>query len=176
MRAQRQLVAVALVLSFAACGRQKPWHEPLGAQMAHPIYQPGSPLNLRSGPGPEAESALFASYPPATYGADQAKAGKQVYDSTCARCHPPGQLDGVAFSNSWKNRRLFDFYSLITNTMPQDRPGSLTDDQYLNVIAYILQRNQVPSSAAKLTTDTLAMKKVRIDVASATTATSPGGQ
>ena len=175
MRAQRPLVAVALMVSLTACSREQPWRNPLGAHMAHAVYQPGSPLDLRPGPGPEAVSALNASFPAATYSADQALAGKQVYDSTCAHCHPSGQFDGATFSNGWKNRRLYDLYSLISNTMPEDRPGSLTDSQYVNVVAYLLQRNQVPSGAAKLSADTLGMKKVRIDVGGAA-ATTPGAQ
>lgn len=175
MRARRPLVLVALTLALAAC-REKPWHEPLGANMAHPIYQPGTPLALRAGPSPEAVSALNASFPGATYSVDQASAGKQVYDSTCAHCHPAGQLDGATFSTAWKNRRLYDLYSLVSNTMPVDRPGSLTDTQYVNVIAYILQRNQVPSGATRLSMDTLGMKKLRIDVAAAPAPTSPRGK
>ena len=172
---QRPLFAFALVFSLAACSGGKPWHAPLGADMVHAAYQPGSPLNLRPGPGPEAVSALNASFPAATYSVDQASAGKQVYDSTCAHCHAPGQLDGATFSTSWKNRRLYDLYKLISNTMPEDQPGSLSDTQYVNVIAYLLQRNQVPSGAAKLSGDTLGMKKVRIDVGGAA-ATSSGGK
>jgi mono/diheme cytochrome c family protein len=144
--------------------------------MAHAVYHAGSPLNLRSGPSPEAVSALNASFPAATYSADQASAGKQVYDTTCARCHASGQFEGAAFSNSWKNRRLYDLYSLISNTMPEDRPGSLTDTQYVNVIAYLLQRNQVPGSAAKLSLDTLGMKKIRIDVSGAAATPASGGK
>jgi mono/diheme cytochrome c family protein len=175
MRAQRPL-AVALVFSLAACSREKPWHAPLGARMVHAVYQPGSPLDARPAPGPEAASALNASLPAATYSADQAVAGKQVYDSACARCHAPGQFDGATFANLWKNRRLYTLYSLISNSMPQDRPGSLQDEQYVNVIAYLLQRNQVPSSATKLTTDTLGMKNLRIDVGGAAAHTASGGQ
>jgi mono/diheme cytochrome c family protein len=176
MRVQHPLVAIALVFTLAACTREKPWHAPLGADMVHAAYQPGSPLNLRPGPSPEAVSALNASFPVAAYSGDQASAGKQVYDSTCAHCHPSGQFEGATFSNTWKNRRLYDLYSLISNTMPQDRPGSLTDTQYVNVIAYLLQRNQVPSGAAKLSTDTLGMKKLRIDVGGAAAAPASGGQ
>ena len=175
MRTQRALPAVALVLTIAACGRETPWHDPPGAHMVHAVYQPGSPLDLRPGPGPEAVSALNASFPAATYSAEQASAGKQLYDSTCARCHPSGQLDGATFSNSWKNRRLYDLYSLISNTMPLDRPGSLTDEQYVDVIAYLLQRNQAASGSAPLSTDTLGMKKLRIDAAGAAATSATGG-
>lgn len=176
MRAQRRpLAAVALVFALAACSREKPWHDALGADLVRAVYQPGSRLDARPAPGPEALSALNALFPAATYSADQAAAGKQVFDSTCARCHPSGQLDGAAFSNLWNNRRVSTLYSLLSNTMPQDRPGSLKDEQYVNVIAYLLQRNQVPSGAAKLSIDTLDMKKLRIDVGGAA-ATPSGGQ
>jgi mono/diheme cytochrome c family protein len=176
MRAQRPLAAVVLVIALAACSGEKPWHDPLGADMVHPVYERGVPLALRPGPSPEAARALMASLPAATYSATQAAAGKRVYDSTCAHCHPSGQLDGATFANTWNNRRIIDLYSLVTNTMPQDRPGSLTDEQYLNVIAYILQRNQVPASAAKLSADTLSMKKTRIDVGGPAATTTSGGQ
>lgn len=176
MRAQGPLGAAALVLSLAACSREKPWHDPLGAHLNRAVYKPGSPLDARPAPGPEVASALNASLPPATYSADQASAGKQVYDSTCARCHAPGALDGPTFANLWKNRRLYTLYSLISNTMPQDRAGSLTDSQYVNVVAYLLQRNQVPSGAMKLSADTLDMKKLRIDVGGVAAAPTPGGK
>ncbi len=176
MRAHRQFAVVALACSLAACSREKPWHQPLGARIVGSSFRAGVPLNLRAGPGPEAASALNASFPAATYSATQATAGKQVYDATCARCHPPGQLDGATFASSWKNRRLYDLYSLISNTMPQDRPGSLADTQYVNVIAYLLNRNQVPSGKGKLTIDTLGMKKLRIAVGDAIAPAASGGQ
>jgi len=34
--------------------------------------------------------------------------------------------------------------------MPQDKPGSLSDEQYIDVIAYLLQRNHVPASNVAL--------------------------
>ena len=176
MRALRPLVAIALTFSLAACSGEKPWHDPPGAHMVHALYQPGSPLDLRPGPGPEAARALNASLPAATYSVDQASAGKQVYDSTCAHCHPSGALDGATFSMLWRNQRLYALYALLSNTMPQNRPGSLSDTQYVNVIAYLLQRNQVPSGAAKLSSDTLDMKKLRIDVGGSAVAATSGAQ
>ena len=177
MRAQRPLVAVALVVSLCRVQQREAMARIHSAPTwSTPSISPVPPSTCAPGPAPEAVSALNASFPAATYSGDQASAGKQVYDSTCARCHAPGQFDGATFSNSWKNRRLYDLYSLISNTMPEDRPGSLTDSQYVNVIAYLLQRNQVPSGAAKLSTDTLGMKKLRIDVGGAAAGTASGGQ
>jgi mono/diheme cytochrome c family protein len=101
---------------------------------------------------------------PATYANEQAVRGQQIYQTTCARCHPPGQLDGETFEVGWNERRVFDLYSLLTNTMPQDKPGSLSDDEYIDVIAYLLQRNHVPASAVALRADTASLRDARIDV------------
>ena len=168
------LIAVGCLSFIAvACSRDVPWREPLGAHIAGSTIQAGAPLNLSSAAGPESMNALNASLPAATYGADQATQGKTVYESTCARCHPPGQLDGAAFATAWKNRRVYDLYSLVTNTMPQDKPGSLSDAQYLDVIAYLLQRNSAAAGPA-LVSDTAALKRVRIAVAGAPAAAGTG--
>ncbi len=140
MRAQRPLVAVALVFSLAACSREKPWRDPPGAHMVRAVYQPGAPLDLRPGPSPEAVSALNALFPAATYSDDQASAGRQIYDSTCAHCHPSGQLDGATFANSWKNRRLYDLYSL---DQQHDAPGPAGEPDGQSV----RERDRVPPAA-----------------------------
>lgn len=156
-------VAGSLSLLLVACQRDVPWREPLGARVVGTTIQAGAPLRLSSAGGPESMTASYASLPAATYTADQATRGKQVYDATCARCHPPGMLDGATFATAWKNRRVYDLYSLVTNTMPQDKPGTLTDEQYLDVIAYLLQRNNSATGAA-LVADTAVLKHVKVDV------------
>src|SRR5206468_2702049 len=94
--------------------------------------------------GTHAAASTSASLPAASYSAEQAARGAQVYRTTCARCHPPGQLDGEPFAIAWNEARVSTLYATLRNTMPQDRPGSLTDAQYVDVIAYLLQRARVP--------------------------------
>lgn len=170
MRVQTLLAVGGTALSLAACQRDVPWREPLGARVVGSTIQAGAPLKLSSASGPESMNATNAALPAATYTADQATRGKQVYEATCARCHPPGMLDGAAFATAWKDRRVYDLYSLVTNTMPQDKPGTLTDEQYLDVIAYLLQRNNAAAGAA-LVADTAVLKHVRIGVAGGTATT-----
>jgi mono/diheme cytochrome c family protein len=154
--------AGAVSLLLVACGQRGDVDPrvPLGAHIvgAHPVVLRGA------APGKTVAIPSTASLPPATYTADQARLGKEIYESTCARCHPPGQLDGETFEVGWNERRVFDLYSLISNTMPQDKPGSLSDDQYLDVVAYLLQRNHVPAGTVALRADSAALKSVRIDV------------
>ena len=134
---------------------------PLGARapgVSHPV------LATR---GSHAVPSTTASLPPASYSAEQATRGAQTYAATCARCHPPGQLDGQAFAIAWNEARVSTLYNTLRNTMPQDKPGSLSDEQYADVIAYLLQRNRVPAGAVALTTDTAALRQLRIAVSPA---------
>jgi mono/diheme cytochrome c family protein len=117
--------------------------------------------------GSRAVPSTTTSLPPASYSAEQAARGGQVYGQTCARCHPPGQLDGDAFAIAWNEARVSTLYNTLRNTMPQDKPGSLTDQQYVDVIAYLLQRSKLPAGRAPLAPDSAALRQVRIAVAPA---------
>jgi mono/diheme cytochrome c family protein len=159
MRGWMGIAAVSLSLIGCARGDVDP-RTPLGARIAG--AKPFAPVRNASAQAFVIPST--AALKPATYANEQAVRGQQVYQATCARCHPPGQLDGEAFGVGWNERRVFDLYSLLTNTMPQDKPGSLRDDEYIDVIAYLLQRNHVPASTVALRPDTASLKDARIDV------------
>jgi mono/diheme cytochrome c family protein len=137
---------------------------PLGARLT-PAARAVLPPSPAPAPLPGAANVVpVASLPPATYTADQAVRGKQVYEATCARCHAPGYFQGAAFSSLWGQRPAFALFSSLSNTMPQDNPGSLTDQQYVDVIAYLLQRNSVAAGSKALGTDTTSLRGARIDV------------
>jgi mono/diheme cytochrome c family protein len=96
----------------------------------------------------------------ATYTQEQVTQGRQVYSAHCSRCHGAdlkGQagpaLAGPAFKSSieyskMSAKQLFDFMS---TQMPYDDPGSLHKNQYLDVLAYLLSKNNYPASHSKLT-------------------------
>ena len=50
--------------------------------------------------------------------------------------------------------------------MPVDAPGSLTNQQYVDVVAYMLQLNGHPAGKSALAPDPAALRKVRIDIRS----------
>jgi cytochrome c len=161
MRMRGWMSTAVVTLSLAGCGRADvDVRTPLGAHVAGAkAFTPVRNANAQAFVIPST-----AGLKPATYANEQAVRGQQVYQATCARCHPPGHLDGETFEVGWNERRVFDLYSLITNTMPQDKPGSLSDDEYIDVIAYLLQRNHVPASAVALRADTASLRDARIDV------------
>jgi len=161
MRVRGGMSILVLSLSFAACGRADvDVRTPLGARVAGTkAFAPVRNANAQAFVIPST-----AGLKPATYANEQAVRGQQIYQTTCVRCHPPGQLDGENFEVGWNERRVFDLYSLLRNTMPQDKPGTLSDGEYLDVIAYLLQRNHVPASSLALRPDTAALREARIDV------------
>jgi mono/diheme cytochrome c family protein len=94
----------------------------------------------------------------------QATRGREVYTNACARCHMTTQHSGATFASTWNNRRVFDLYDILVNTMPLDDPGSLSEQEYVDVVAYILQINGHPAGKAALPNDPTALKGLRIDV------------
>ena len=79
------------------------------------------------------------------YSQEQAKRGKTTYDSKCASCHDGGtmgpELWGDPFLTQWENKYVGAFFTRIKTTMPEDAPGSLGENEVLDVVAYVLQTN-----------------------------------
>ena len=98
------------------------------------------------------------------YTDEQASRGRDMYAMQCKSCHTPASHTGVVFANSWDRRPLSDLYSFIVTRMPKNEPGSLQPDEYADVLAYLLKLNDLPSGDAPLPADSVAMKKIRIEV------------
>lgn len=124
----------------------------------------GVPLPLRFDPNARVIRSTAANLPPTSYSAAQAARGASVYGNTCGMCHQPGSLVGQGFVESWNDRRVYDFYALVRSTMPLDNPGGLKDQEYLDVVAYLLQANHAPAGADSLAADTVALRAHKISV------------
>jgi alcohol dehydrogenase (cytochrome c) len=66
---------------------------------------------------------------------------------------PP--LSGANFMNTWRNRAVSELVVKIRATMPLSNPGSLTDQDAVDLAAFILQSNGAPAGTQSLTVDTL---------------------
>ena len=104
------------------------------------------------------------------YTEEQATRGKAVYGQSCASCHMDdlsgsGQalpLAGDAFIETWEGQTVADLQDLVHNTMPQDKPGSLSPEASLDVISYLLQYNKFPAGKEELKNDPAALKNILI--------------
>jgi len=104
------------------------------------------------------------------YTAEQSARGEAVYKGKCSSCHGDDltgggfapALVGDPFFEQWNTKTLSDLSSQVKDTMPADKPGSLTPDSTADVLAYVLKSNGFPAGAAPLPNDAAALAQVAI--------------
>ena len=93
------------------------------------------------------------------FAAEQAAAGRGVYEASCASCHMPAlqgrgeapQLAGSEFMSLWGDRPARDLVAFIQGSMPPLNAGSISPADYLNVTAFLLQANGATAGNQALT-------------------------
>jgi mono/diheme cytochrome c family protein len=92
----------------------------------------------------------------------QASRGRQHYDARCASCHGEDltgregrALVGSQFWQSWGEDSLQSLFAYMKSSMPHGAPGSLAPEAYVDLVAYILQKNEYPSGSDELTVERL---------------------
>ena len=104
----------------------------------------------------------------------QAKRGDKVFADNCATCHGPAlkgtdtagpPLTGPDFINGWKGMSVGALLSKISGDMPSKAPGTLTPEQYADVLAFVLSVSKYPAGQTELPTDAVALKPVRMAAA-----------
>jgi S-disulfanyl-L-cysteine oxidoreductase SoxD len=102
-------------------------------------------------------------------GGDQQARGKALYNDKCASCHmenlkgstetPP--LTGDMFWMNWETYSANNLVEQVRTTMPEDNPGALMRQEYVDIIAYVLKTNEV-AFTGDLPMDADALKKITI--------------
>ena len=116
-------------------------------------------------PGISAQQAA----PPTTstragvYTAAQADRGRVTYAGMCHSCHTPASHTGATFAKLWVGRTLADLFGYMSVQMPKNDPGSLSPDQYADVMAYLLKMNKLPAGKSELPADSAALAMIRIE-------------
>jgi mono/diheme cytochrome c family protein len=104
----------------------------------------------------------------AVYTEAQAERGKKVYEANCITCHLAdlegsnnpdagargAPLVGTRFVQDFGESRVSSLFNKMKRDMPSGRPGTLTDQEYLDAAAFVLQRNKFPAGATELTEET----------------------
>src|SRR4051812_13997671 len=106
-----------------------------------------------------ATGGLGQNLTPAPFTAAQVESGRAAYVASCMNCHgdslagtgdaPP--IAGRSFMIAWGARTTKDFYEAIQVGMPVGRPGSLPDQTYADIVAFILHANGAASGTSPLT-------------------------
>ena len=109
------------------------------------------------------------------YTAAQAATGRATYQASCSGCHgadlsglnSASALAGGLFMSSWGDRTPSDLVTFLEGAMPPGNPGSLGEQAYVNVTAFILDfngarpGNQPLTAATKIAIRSVATGQVR---------------
>jgi alcohol dehydrogenase (cytochrome c) len=95
---------------------------------------------------------------------EQATRGERAFIGECGGCHTPDQFVGE-FLVAWNGKTASDLLEMIREKMPQDRPGSLPRQQYADILAFLFEKNGLPSGKDELPAAQTDLERVTIDVA-----------
>lgn len=118
-------------------------------------------LAMLAGPAVSQAGASRAGVP-AIYTSAQAAAGAKLFAAQCSACHGEHleggagpALTGPNLVRLAKKTKLAvgDVFSFLSLQMPLNAPASLTHEQYVAIMAHILQVNGYPAGGTPLTYD-----------------------
>jgi cytochrome c len=105
------------------------------------------------------------------YTDEQAARGHPLYKRECASCHgeamtggemaPP--LAGGEFLSNWSGLSAAELVDRMRNTMPLNKPKSLSRQTNVDILAYMLSVNRFPSGKTDLPADAETLKQIRIE-------------
>jgi len=86
---------------------------------------------------------------PGPFNSQQAAAGRAIYQAQCSGCHLPDlagraeapQLAGSNFMSTWGPRSTRALIAYMEKTMPPGKAGSLGQEAYVNLAAFLLDAN-----------------------------------
>lgn len=84
----------------------------------------------------------------AVYTKAQAKVGEALYKTNCLTCHDKKYFRPVL--KRWAGQPLSTFYTVMAASMPESNPGSLPDDEYIDILAYIISLSRYPAGDSEL--------------------------
>jgi cytochrome c553 len=115
---------------------------------------------MPAAPGADGSSARIWG---GVYTAAQVDQAKKPLVAVCRRCHNDDlggsdrgpSLHGKGFMATWETQELGALFAKVRDTMPPDSPSSLPDEDYINMVALILQKNGFPAGEETLSPGTL---------------------
>jgi mono/diheme cytochrome c family protein len=100
------------------------------------------------------------------YTSAQAASGAKNYKNSCAGCHGAKLQGGMGpalvgrqFWTTYGGKKLSTLWSTVHTEMPMAAPGTVSPQNSINIMAFLLQKNGVPSGTTPLD-DTVDLSKV----------------
>ena len=102
------------------------------------------------------------------YTADQAARGQDTFDANCRGCHnreadlaggEAHALKGEFFFDRWREDTLQSLFNKMKGYMPPAKPR-LADDEYADIISFLLRENGFPGGTQELKVNQLASTRI----------------
>lgn len=97
------------------------------------------------------------------YTAAQADRGQALYRGKCASCHAPNRFTDDLFYTSFAGKPLWEMFDVISDTMPEEDPGSMKPEEYVDVMAYLLKLNNFAPGETELPTGKDALSAILME-------------
>jgi len=127
---------------------------------------------LRAGTaGSGAPASAAGDTSPVSFTAEQVTHGSDIYADRCVQCHGDtldngefggAPLNGSYFKKHWGGGSVAALVAFMKAKMPPDRPGSLTDQSYADLAAFLLDANGYPKGDKELPPDTPAQQAMSL--------------
>lgn len=105
-----------------------------------------------------------------SYTAAQVTRGQALYESGCAQCHGENLDDGALgaplkgqqFMQKYGGREVAALYAITQTTMPLANPGGFRAAEYADLVAFMLNANNIVPGATELPTDYALLERMRV--------------
>lgn len=121
-----------------------------GGPDSMPAPAPEATTEAPTAPAADPTPAAMAAV---TFTDDQADRGRDLFRAQCTECHYSSEFSDSQFKFKWSRRSAGNLYNLIQSSMPETAPGSLTPDEAVAVVTYIMRMNGFEPGASELPAD-----------------------
>lgn len=94
------------------------------------------------------------------YTETQAEAGEALYAKHCLTCHDKRYFRPVL--KRWNGQPLSMLYLVMSTSMPESNPASLREQEYVDILAYILSLSRYPAGDTPLSHEDGALEAIEV--------------
>jgi hypothetical protein len=69
---------------------------------------------------------------------------------------------GFSFEQRWDGATVAGMFLTVSRAMPWDAPGTVSPQQNIDVVSYLLKMNGIPAGAAELPADTERLDRIGV--------------
>jgi cytochrome c len=135
------------------------------------LYMAGATLALLAAAGPAPGAAQERTVGDGVFTTAQAARGARGYAVFCAHCHAAdlsGDNTGDSGAYPLRHDAFMEgsdaaaLFVKMQESMPLDAPGALSDEQYVDIEAFLFEQNGFPAGDTELPADLAALAGIRI--------------